>query len=77
VLLNNQPTNQPHSQLNRPQLILYSAARAISKTPRSTTAARAISKTPRSTTAARAISKTPRSTNISPVLKSLHWLKID
>ena len=27
--------------------------------------------------AARAVSKTPKFTHISPVLKSLHWLKID
>ena len=43
--------NLPRSQLDRLQLILNSAARAVSKTP--------------------------KFTHISPVLKSLHWLKID
>jgi len=43
--------NLPRCQLDRLKLILNSAARAVSKTP--------------------------RFTHISPVLKSLHWLKID
>jgi hypothetical protein len=43
--------NLPRSQLDRLQLILNSAARAVSRTP--------------------------RLTHISPILKSLHWLKID
>jgi len=43
--------NLPRSQLDRFQLILNSAARAVSKSP--------------------------RFTHISPVLKWLHWLKID
>jgi len=43
--------NLPRSQLDRLQLILNFAARAVSKSP--------------------------RFTHISPVLKSLHWLKID
>ena len=43
--------NLPRSQLGRLQLILNSAARAVSRTP--------------------------RFTHISPVLESLHWLKID
>ena len=43
--------NLPRCQLDRLQLILNSAARAVSKTL--------------------------RFTHISPVLKSLHWLKID
>jgi hypothetical protein len=43
--------NLPCSQLDRLQLILNSAARAVSETP--------------------------RFTHISPVLRSLHWLKID
>ena len=43
--------NLPRCQLDRLQLILNSAARAVSETP--------------------------RFTHISPVLKSLHWLKTD
>jgi len=43
--------NLPRCQLDRLQLILNSAARAVSKTP--------------------------RYRHISPILKSLHWLKID
>jgi hypothetical protein len=43
--------NLPRSQLDRLQLVLNSAARAVSRTP--------------------------RFTHISPVLESLHWLKID
>ena len=43
--------NLPRSQLDRLELILNSAARAVSRTP--------------------------RFAHISPVLKSLHWLKID
>ena len=43
--------NLPRCQPDRLQLILNSAARAVSQTP--------------------------RFTHISPVLKSLHWLKID
>jgi hypothetical protein len=43
--------NLPRGQLDRLQLILNSAARAVSRTP--------------------------RFSHISPVLKSLHWLKID
>lgn len=43
--------NLPRCQLDRLQLILNSAARAVSKTP--------------------------RFSRISPILKSLHWLKID
>ncbi len=43
--------NLPRSQLDRLQLILNSAARAVSKTP--------------------------RLSHISPILKSLHWLKIN
>ena len=43
--------NLPRSQLDRLQLILKSAARSVTKTP--------------------------RFTHISPVLKSLHWLKLD
>ena len=43
--------NLPRGQLDRLQLILNSAARAVSRTP--------------------------RFSRISPVLKSLHWLKID
>jgi exonuclease III len=43
--------NLPRCQLDRLQLILNSAARAVSKTP--------------------------RFSHISPILKSLHWLKID
>jgi len=41
--------NLPQSQLGRPQLIVNSSARAVSKTP--------------------------KFAHISPVLKSLHWLK--
>ena len=42
--------NLPRTQLDRLQLILNSAARAVSRTP--------------------------KFTHISPVLKSLHWLKL-